>query len=157
MLDVLRRVIQEVNTAKDLDSALDIIVDRIQSTMNTEVCSIYLLDESRKQYVFMATRGLNEALVGKVALEIDEGLVGLVGERAEPVNLHNAKKHPRYLHITDLRDENFSSFLGVPIIHHRKVLGVLVVQQARRRRDTPAERAANPGGAAQAGSGEGEV
>ena len=30
MLDVLRRVIQEVNTAKDLDSALDIIVDRIQ-------------------------------------------------------------------------------------------------------------------------------
>ena len=121
MLDVLRRVIQEVNTAKDLDSALDIIVDRIQSTMNTEVCSIYLLDESRKQYVFMATRGLNEALVGKVALEIDEGLVGLVGERAEPVNLHNAKKHPRYLHITDLREENFSSFLGVPIIHHRKV------------------------------------
>jgi len=141
MLDVLRRVIQEVNTAKDLDSALDIIVDRIQSTMNTEVCSIYLLDESRKQYVFMATRGLNEALVGKVALEIDEGLVGLVGERAEPVNLHNAKKHPRYLHITDLREENFSSFLGVPIIHHRKVLGVLVVQQARRRRFIASEEA----------------
>src|SRR5690606_14521349 len=26
-------------------------------------------------------------------------------------------------------EERFSSFLGVPIIHHRRVLGVLVVQQ----------------------------
>ncbi len=141
MLDVLRRITQEVNAARDLNIALDIIVDRVQSAMGTEVCSVYLLDDERKQYVFMATRGLNTEMVGKVTLELDEGLVGLVGERAEPVNLHNASRHPRYHYVGELGEEKYESFLGVPIIHHRKVLGVIVVQQTGRRRFDESEEA----------------
>ncbi len=68
MLDVLRRITQEVDAARDLNIALDIIVDRVQSAMGTEVCSVYLLDDESKQYVFMATRGLNTEMVGKVTL-----------------------------------------------------------------------------------------
>mgnify|MGYP001146828594 FL=1 len=45
MLEVLRRVIQEVNRAGDLDAVLDIIVERVKDAMSTEVCSIYLHDE----------------------------------------------------------------------------------------------------------------
>ena len=41
MLDVLRRVIQEVSRAGDLQSVLEIIVERVQSAMQTEVCNIY--------------------------------------------------------------------------------------------------------------------
>ncbi|HIG42235.1 MAG: phosphoenolpyruvate--protein phosphotransferase [bacterium] len=141
MLDVLRRVIQEVNAAHDLNSALDIIVDRVQSAMGTQVCSVYLLDEENKQYVFMATRGLNAKMLGQVTLELGEGLVGLVGERAEPINLHNADKHPSYHYVSELGEEEFQSFLGVPIIHSRKVLGVIVVQQAKQRRYDESEEA----------------
>ena len=141
MLEVLRRVVQEVNAARDLNTALDIIVDRVQSAMGTEVCSVYLLDEERKQYVFMATRGLNADLVGRVTLESDEGLVGLVGTRAEPVNLHNASVHPNYHYVSELGEDDYQSFLGVPIIHHRKVLGVIVVQQASQRRYDESEEA----------------
>ncbi len=141
MLDVLRRITQEVDAARDLNIALDIIVDRVQSAMGTEVCSVYLLDDESKQYVFMATRGLNTEMVGKVTLELDEGLVGLVGERAEPVNLHNASRHPRYHYVGELGEEKYESFLGVPIIHHRKVLGVIVVQQTGRRRFDESEEA----------------
>jgi len=141
MLDVLRRVIQEVSATRDLDTALDIIVDRVQSTMGTEVCSVYLLDDENKQYVFMATRGLNREMAGHVTLERDEGLVGLVGERAEPVNLNNASEHPRYHYVGELGEDDYQSFLGVPIIHHRKLLGVLVVQQASRRRYDESEEA----------------
>ncbi|MEX2365281.1 MAG: hypothetical protein WD601_01660, partial [Pseudohongiellaceae bacterium] len=71
MLEILRRVIQEVNSARDLETALDIIVDRIQKAMGTQVCSVYLLDEENQQYVFMATRGLNQDAVGKVTLAPD--------------------------------------------------------------------------------------
>ncbi len=141
MLDVLRRITQEVDAARDLNIALDIIVDRVQSAMGTEVCSVYLLDDESKQYVFMATRGLNTEMVGKVTLELDEGLVGLVGERAEPVNLHNASRHPRYHYVGELGEEKYESFLGVPVIHHRKVLGVIVVQQTGRRRFDESEEA----------------
>lgn len=134
MLDVLRRVTQEVNSAKDLQSALDIIVERVQMAMSTEVVSVYLLDAERREYVFRATRGLNPDAVGKVTLAMDEGLVGLVGQRAEPINLKNASKHPNFKFVSDLQEDLYNTFLGVPIIHHRKLLGVLVVQQKRRRR-----------------------
>lgn len=141
MLEILRRVTQEVNAAPDLDSALDIIVERVRTSMNTEVCSVYLLDEANNQYVFMATRGLNPDVVGKVRLEANEGLVGYVGERAEPINLDDAQSHPRNRYVEEIGEEKFHSFLGVPIIHSRKILGVLVVQQQESRRYDESEEA----------------
>ena len=79
MLDVLRRVIQEVSGAGDLQSVLEIIVERVQIAMQTEVCSIYLKDKELQRYVFMATRGLNAEAIGKVTLGVDEGPCKAVG------------------------------------------------------------------------------
>ncbi len=129
MLSILRNIIQEVNSARDLHEALGIIVSRVQAAMNTEVCSVYLLDPETNRYILMATEGLYKKAVGKVSLAHSEGLIGLVGSREEPINLEDAPSHPRYRYFPETGEERFSSFLGVPIIHHRRVLGVLVVQQ----------------------------
>ncbi|MBK8970622.1 MAG: phosphoenolpyruvate--protein phosphotransferase [Hahellaceae bacterium] len=129
MLNLLRRIVQEVNAAPGLDQALRVIVTRVRAAMGTEVCSIYLLDPDSNRYFLMATEGLNPDSIGKVTLGHSEGLVGLVGVREEPLNLDDAPEHPRYRYFPDTGEEKFRSFLGVPIIHHRKVLGVLVVQQ----------------------------
>ena len=134
MLETLRRIIQEVNAARDLNAALEVIVERVQRAMNAHVCSVYLYNEEREEYRFRATRGLNRDAVGNVVIRASEGLVGLVGERAEPINLDHAPSHPRYLHIEEIGEDPFLSFLGVPIINQRKVLGVLVVQQTEARR-----------------------
>ena len=141
MLEILRSVIQEVNRAGDLEAVLGIIVERVKDAMNTEVCSIYLHDEHDERFVFMATRGLNTDAVGKVSLALDEGLVGYVAERAEPINLEDAQNHPRNRFFEEVGEEPFHAFLGVPIIHHRKVLGVLVVQQTQTRRFDESEEA----------------
>src|SRR5690606_17277867 len=92
------------------------------------------LDRSIGRYVLMASQGLDAAAVGRASLSPQEGLVGLVAQRAEPVNLENASDHPRYHYIPETREEEFESFLGVPVIHHAQVLGVLVVQQKEIRR-----------------------
>ncbi|MDT8397297.1 MAG: phosphoenolpyruvate--protein phosphotransferase [Pseudomonadales bacterium] len=133
MLDILRNIIQEVNGARDLQATLNIIVRRVKRAMNTKVCSVYLLDRQLGRYVLMATNGLDPAAVGRVSLALEEGLVGLVAQRAEPLNLDDARSHPSYLYLPETGEEAFESFLGVPIIHHRQVLGVLVVQQDERR------------------------
>ena len=57
------------------------------------------------------------------------GLISLVGTREEPVNLAYAPGHPQYLYFPESGEEQFRSFLGVPIIHHRQLQGVLVVQR----------------------------
>ena len=141
MLEVLKRVIQEVNAAPDLTTALDLTVDRVQAAMGTEVCSVYLFDDEEERYVFMATRGLNQDVVGKVRLEQTEGLVGLVGERAEPVNIEDVQNHPRNRYIAEIGEDEYHAFLGVPIIHQRRLLGVLVVQHKKRRRFDEGEEA----------------
>lgn len=93
MLNVLRSIVQEVNSAVDLDEALSIIVTRVQKAMKTQVCSVYLLDGTSNRYVLMGTKGLNPDAVGKVSLGYSEGLVGLVGVREEPINLEHAQEH----------------------------------------------------------------
>lgn len=134
MLEMLRNIVQEVNLAECLDDALGIIVERVLDAMDTEVCSVYMRDAGSDRYIFKATRGLNANKIGRVSLAAGEGLVGLVAEREEPVNLESAESHPSFLPLDDLGEEAYHAFLGVPIIHQREVLGVLVVQQAERRR-----------------------
>jgi phosphotransferase system enzyme I (PtsP) len=56
MLDILRRIVQEVSSAKDLSDALKVVVARIREAMQTEVCSVYLYDPEFKRYVLMAAQ-----------------------------------------------------------------------------------------------------
>jgi phosphotransferase system enzyme I (PtsP) len=134
MLDTLHRIVQEVNAARGLKHALGIIVRRVAEAMGVDVCSVYLIDQDANEYVLMATVGLNADSVGKVRLHRSEGLIGLVGEREEPVNLDNADQHPRFRYFPETGEERFHAFLGVPIIHFRQLLGILVVQQQAVRR-----------------------
>lgn len=134
MLNALRKVVQEVNAAASLEQALWLIVQRVRAEMSTQVCSIYLLDTASQHYILMATEGLNRDSVGKVSLGLDEGLIGLVAKREEPINLDDAESHPQYRYFPETGEERFRSFLGTPIIHLGKVLGVLVVQQVEERR-----------------------
>lgn len=134
MLETLHRISREVNEAPGLPQALAVIVERVAESMDVDVCSVYLVDPESADFVLMDTRGLYPEAVGQVRLRPSEGLVGLVAEREEPINLEDAPKHGRFRYFPETGEERFSSFLGVPIIHYRHVLGVLVVQQRQRRR-----------------------
>lgn len=134
MLDTLRRIVQEVNSASDLREALNLMAHRVREAMGTEVCSIYLLDEAEPKYVLMASEGLKPEAVGRVSLKLSEGLVGQVGLREEPVNLEDAFSHPRFHYLAETGEDPFHAFLGVPVIHQGSVFGVLVVQQREARR-----------------------
>lgn len=140
MLNVLRQIVQEVNSASNLDHALDILVARVQEAMVTQVCSVYVLEQEQKRFVLKATKGLNQSAVG-VSLNASEGLVGLVAAREEPINLDDASRHPKYRYLSETGEERFNSFLGVPIIHHKRILGVLVVQQSEARKFDESEEA----------------
>ncbi len=133
MLTQLREIVEKVAGAPRLTEALDILVNEICLAMKTEVCSVYLADHDRRCYYLMATRGLKKPRGRTVALAFDEGIVGLVGRLAEPINLADAQSHPSFKYVPSVKEERFRSFLGVPIISRRQLLGVLVVQQREHR------------------------
>lgn len=134
MLESLRGIVQELNSARGLQSVLDTIALRVRDVFETEVCSVYLRDAKSDRYIFMATEGLNKEFTGKISLDKSEGLVGQVVRREEPINLQDASSDSDYLFLPGIGEEEFKGFLGVPIIHQRRVLGVLVVQQTGQRR-----------------------
>jgi phosphotransferase system, enzyme I, PtsP len=134
MLEILRNIVQQVNAAEGVNEALQIIVRRVCDAMHTQVCSVFMRDSASGRFVFRATQGLNQELVGVASLAAGEGLIGLVAERGEPVNLEEPENHPSFRFVPGIGEEHFHAFLGVPIIHQRELLGVLVVQQAQRRR-----------------------
>ena len=141
MLDTLRRIIQEVNTAPDLDRALEIIVQRVRESVGVDVASVYLMNVDEQQYVLSATEGLRKDAVGSVHFNLDEGLVGVVGKREELLNLEDAPRHPRYRFTSETGEEPYHGFLGVPIIQYGKVLGVLVVRSRQLRKFAEEEEA----------------
>ena len=119
--------------AASLNDALDVLVNETCLAMDTEVCSVYLADNDRRCYYLMATRGLKKPRGRTVTLAFDQGIVGLVGRLAEPINLADAQSHPSFKYIPAVKEDLFRSFLGVPIIHRRQLLGVLVIQQREHR------------------------
>jgi len=141
MLEVLRRLMQAVNDADSLEDALVLIVAQVRAAMQTDVCTIYLRDKRTEKLIFRATEGLNSDKVGQFGLGFDEGLVGWVASREEPLNLEDASAHPQFQLVEGLGEEPFNAFLGAPIVHQRDLLGVLVVQQGDHRRFSEDEEA----------------
>ncbi|MES2919631.1 MAG: phosphoenolpyruvate--protein phosphotransferase [Pseudomonadota bacterium] len=141
MLEKLRKIVQDVDSAPNFAAALDTMVRSVRETTGTEVCSVYLVDDKSQRYLLVASEGLSADAVGNVSLGLNEGLVGYCGAREEPINLDNASAHPKYHYLPETGEEQYNSFLGVPIMHRRKVLGVLVVQQREKRKFDEAEEA----------------
>ncbi|WP_372741908.1 phosphoenolpyruvate--protein phosphotransferase [Neptunomonas sp.] len=141
MLELLRKIVQEVSRAPDVEAVLGLIVRRIQRGMMTDVCSVFLFDRSSQRFILRASQGLNRKAVGRVSLSSSEGIVGLVAQRAEPINLEDAEVHPAFCFLKETGEERFHAFLGVPIMHQKQVLGVLVVQQQECRRYDESEEA----------------
>ncbi|PVZ72398.1 phosphoenolpyruvate--protein phosphotransferase [Pelagibaculum spongiae] len=134
MLQHIRQIVQEVNRQRDTTQVLNLIVERLQQIMETDVCSIYITDPQSGRHILKASRGLKQQAVGRISLDSCEGLVGLVAQKAEPVNLDDASQHACFRYFPETGEEAYSAFLGVPISFQRRNLGVLVVQQGEERR-----------------------
>ena len=141
MLKILKRIVQDVTTATQLTDALTILVQRVRKAVNADAVSVFLIDNKHAEYVLIATEGLNKQAESRVRVGLDSGLIGLVGRREEPINIENAPSHPDFYQHSLLGEEHMNAFLGVPIIQHRKLYGVLIVQQKEQRCFDDAEEA----------------
>jgi len=141
MLKLLKRIVQDVTTASDLTGALTTLVQRIREAINVDAVSAFLIDDKHAEYVLIATDGLNKQAEFKIRVPLDQGIIGLVGRREEPINMNNAREHKAFITDPLLSEEALHAFLGVPILQHRKLYGVLIVQQAEKREFDDAEEA----------------
>ena len=129
LLRRLREIMAEQTSAQ---MRLDKLVTVIASNMVAEVCSIYLRRAGKVLELF-ATEGLRREAVHNTRLKEGEGLVGMVAETAEAVNLSDAPADPHFSYRPETGEDPFKSFLGVPIVRGGQVFGVLTVQNKAER------------------------
>jgi len=124
---LLRRLREIMAEQASAQTRLDKLVMVIAANMVAEVCSIYLRRAGNALELF-ATEGLNPTAVHRTRMKAGEGLVGLVADTAEPVNLSNAPEHPHFAYRPETGEDPYRSFLGVPVVRGGQVYGVLTVQ-----------------------------
>src|SRR5579863_4641147 len=100
----------------------------IATRFRTDVCSAYLLEPDRSNLVLAATLGLHPRCIGTLRMPLHEGLSGLVAEQVMPVAVEDALNHPRFKYFKESGEEEYRSFLGVPLIDRGILQGVLIVQ-----------------------------
>ncbi|MEI8354555.1 MAG: phosphoenolpyruvate--protein phosphotransferase [Deltaproteobacteria bacterium] len=137
------RILEDISAlilhSHDLQETLNNIVTLVAKRMNSDVCSIYLLEEDGETLRLEATRGLSKGSVGKVRMNTSEGLTGLVVEQRGVVAIENAPSHPRYKYFKKTREERFHSFMGLPLYAQKSPSGVIVIQTREPRAFTKEE------------------
>jgi len=129
LLREIRDVMASGGAAK---SKLNSVVNAISAGLGVNVCSVYLLRAGDVLELF-ANIGFRENSVHKVRLGIGRGLIGEVASIRRPINLEDAKSHPSFVYMPETGEDDYNSFLGVPIIRSNELLGVLVIQDKQQR------------------------
>ncbi len=135
---LLGRLRAALAAASEGQARLDAVVNLIASSMQTEVCSIYLFRDA-ETLELCATKGLQEEAVHLTRMRLGEGLVGRTAKSRSVVNTADAPGAKGFRYMPETGEERFSSFCGVPIQRLGNVLGVLVVQSKDAREYTPDE------------------
>jgi len=109
----------------DLDEVLHLIVELAAGLLDAEVCTIRLVDEKTGELPLRVARGLNDQWAQRVAPKVGQGLIGLVAAQGVPLHVPDLQSDPRTAYPDLIAEEGFHAYLGVPLLLHDKVIGVL--------------------------------
>ncbi len=111
-----------------LESFLQKTVEMIAQHMNSQVCSIYLYNEEQRDLTLSATKGLNQEHIGQLRLKLGEGLTGLALKELRVIEERCASQNPNFKCVENLGEEQYESFLAVPIFRGATKIGAIVIQ-----------------------------
>ena len=124
-IEALSKVSQTITSNLYLEDILKLIVMVTAEVMNSKICSLFLLNDEKKELVIRATQSVSEAYNKKPGIKLGEGIVGLVAKDNQPISVLDVKEDNRYINTEIAKKENLCSLLAVPLCVKGKVIGVL--------------------------------
>lgn len=126
-MDILRQLRTITEGQDTLPVKLENIVRLIAEQMSADAASFYIAVDGSRLELF-AAYGLNPEAQHRVSFRFGEGLTGEVAQNNRTLNVADAWSHPKFAHKPELGEEQYKSFLGVPLIRWSRSIGVLSVQ-----------------------------
>jgi signal transduction histidine kinase len=131
LLETLARVGQTINSALNLDDALQVITREACLMMQAKMCSLLMLDESREWLDLRASWGAGKPYLQKPRVSASESLVGIVVRRRKPIQVENVQTSSRYQNTGVARREGLVALLSVPLIFAGEAIGALNIYTGR--------------------------
>jgi PAS domain S-box-containing protein len=123
------RVIQTVTDIAlahlTLDDLLDSLLDRLAEILVVDTAVILLVADDEITLVARAAHGLQEEVEGGIRIPIGQGFAGRVASERRPVIVEDVEDSEVINPI--LREKGVRSLLGVPLVAHGRLFGVLHV------------------------------
>lgn len=108
-----------------LEDILRLIVTVTAETMRSNICSIMLVDEKKKELIIRATQSISEEYTKKMPLKVGEGIAGRVVRENKAVTIKDVTKEKEYRHKDIAKKAGLCSLLCVPLAVKGKVIGVI--------------------------------
>lgn len=126
---LLREIISIAGEERDLRSLLRHVARLVVAFTAADACFVHVVDRDTAEVVLMgATPDQFDALAGTIRLPMGEGISGWVAQHGRRAVVEDKWSDPRYRYIPELRGEEFSSLVSVPMLRPgAAVVGVLNV------------------------------
>ena len=127
-----RRRIESVQAVTDvalayleLEELMHALLVRTRDILEVDTCAVLLLDRERNELVARSAVGLEEEVEAGVRIPVGGGFAGTVAATRRPVILPDVD----HAHVLNpiLREKGIKSMLGVPLMVHDDVIGVIHV------------------------------
>ncbi len=108
-----------------LEDILRLIVTVTAEMMGSNICSLMLIDEQKKELVIKATQSVSEEYNKKPPLKLGEGIAGKVAKENKPIAIKDVTKEKEYKHKDIAKREGLCSLLCVPLAAKGRVIGAI--------------------------------
>ena len=137
---VLHQVSEAINSILDLGGLLNQVTDIVAQVTKGDSCLLYLFDDRHGELVLRSSKNPHPRLIGRIKMEIGEGITGWVAKKRTPVAISkNASNDPRFKFFHNLPEDRYQAFLSVPIVARNEVIGVINIQHKKSHKHSPAE------------------
>ena len=128
----LHEVTSAVLSTLDSEEVVQLIVDKVISIMQVKASALRLRNETTHELELIATSGLSEKFLAKGQPHTDHSISETLA--GKPVLIADTANDPRLEYPVETVAEGIASILSMPIIAQQRVVGVLRLYSAEKRR-----------------------
>lgn len=128
-------IIEAISAGPELTQLAARVAPLIAEATSTDVCFVHVLDDNDRSLALAGATPPFDEQVGRVRLPLGEGVAGWVASHGEPVVIAEHKERDaRYRYFPQLRGEDYTSMVSVPMASKPGgLVGVLNVHTRARR------------------------
>ncbi len=117
---------QQLNATLDLGTLLNRIIKAATELTDTEGASILLIDQATGELRFEAASAMSVGAMEAIVVPMEGSLAGWVVQHGQPILVEDTRNEPRWFkRVDDTIGNSTRNLLGVPMVAHRKVIGVV--------------------------------